>query len=260
MPGPAAPFVRFSRDKRGYEHVYLVHAGGGRGAPRARVLYWYRTPPDVKVGRQPFDDQVQKALEAQYPELRFEWKRIVEAQAPPPPEVEQWRERRRAERSAKQERTALSREVAVSAEPAPEESEISSTALVLAEPLPAVTVASILEPVVESESALADGPAESGERHELADDQGARGKEPAAADVPTTHVVVRGRRRRGGRRRRRGTRGGAMQPSVIAGPVDWPAAEPPAPAGPQAEGEVAEAAETLPQGENDETRDSDSTS
>ncbi len=48
--------VRFSRDKRGYEYVYLVHTPTRRGKPgRARVLYWYRTPPGVRIGRKPFD-------------------------------------------------------------------------------------------------------------------------------------------------------------------------------------------------------------
>ena len=72
------PFVRFSRDKRGYEHVYLVHANNNRGASSApRILYWYRTPPGVKVGREPFDETVRRALEAEYPNLVFDWKRIV---------------------------------------------------------------------------------------------------------------------------------------------------------------------------------------
>ena len=109
---PAAsdvPFVRFSRDNRGYEYVYLVHVPSGRPG-RSRVLYWYRSPPGVKVGRPPFQLEVQRALEAANPDLRFDWKSITEAQPPPAPEVEHWRERRRAERSAKQARQATARE------------------------------------------------------------------------------------------------------------------------------------------------------
>ena len=65
------PFVRFSRDRRGYEHVYLVHTPVKRGkSGRARVLYWYRSPPAAKVGREAFDEGVRRALEQQYPDLR----------------------------------------------------------------------------------------------------------------------------------------------------------------------------------------------
>jgi len=89
------PFVRFSRDKRGYEHVYLVHTPNKRGRTgKPRVLYWYRSPPGVKVGREAFDTATRRALEAQYPDLTFDWDALA---APPPPAapVEPWRERRR---------------------------------------------------------------------------------------------------------------------------------------------------------------------
>jgi hypothetical protein len=92
-------FFRFSRDKRGYEHFYLVEPVTNRkGKSRPRVLYWYRTPPNVKVGRPPFDDEVRRALEAQYPDVEFDWAKIVEAPIPSA-EAEQWRERRRTERA-----------------------------------------------------------------------------------------------------------------------------------------------------------------
>lgn len=102
------PFLRFSRDKRGYEHTYLLHAGSKKGAP-ARLLYWYRTPPGVKVGRIAFDDDVRKALEAQYPSVQFDWARLMETPAPAP-DVEHWRERRRLEKAARQARQAAERE------------------------------------------------------------------------------------------------------------------------------------------------------
>jgi hypothetical protein len=101
------PFLRFSRDKRGYEHIYLVHDKTRRGKPsRPRVLYWYRTPPGVRVGRAPFDDDVRKRLETQNPDIQFDWPAIVSARMPPPAENEQWRERRRAERAARQAQRA----------------------------------------------------------------------------------------------------------------------------------------------------------
>jgi hypothetical protein len=100
------PFVRVVRDKRGYEHVYLVHTSARRGKPaRARTLYWYRTPPGVRVGREPFDEQVRQALESQYPDIRFEWDKL-RVLPPAPQDVEIWRERRRAVRAAKLARAA----------------------------------------------------------------------------------------------------------------------------------------------------------
>jgi hypothetical protein len=111
------PFVRVSRDKRGYEHIYLVHAATRRGKPaRPRILYWYRTPPGVIVGREPFDPAVRRALEAQNPDVTFDWDKLVQMTAAPP-DVEPWRERRRVEREAKQARMAEERGVDEAAPP-----------------------------------------------------------------------------------------------------------------------------------------------
>lgn len=97
------PFVRFSRDKRGYEHLYLVEPIARRGKSRNWILYWYRTPPGVKIGRPPFDDLVRRTLEARHPDVSFDWQKLVDTPIPPPtPDVERWRERRRAEKAAKQ--------------------------------------------------------------------------------------------------------------------------------------------------------------
>jgi hypothetical protein len=94
-------FLRFTRDKRGYEHFSLVEATTTRrGKSRTRVLYWYRTPPNVRVGREPFDESVRRALEAQNPNVQFDWRKIVETPIPSP-ETERWRERRRAEKAEK---------------------------------------------------------------------------------------------------------------------------------------------------------------
>jgi hypothetical protein len=70
----------------------------------------------VKVGRDPFDDDVRRALEARYPDVSFDWTRLSNIPAPPP-DVEHWRERRRAERAAKQARRAEERESAASEPP-----------------------------------------------------------------------------------------------------------------------------------------------
>jgi len=94
-------FFRFSRDKRGYEHFYLVEpVTNRRGKTRPRVLYWYRTQPNIKVGRPPFDEDVRRALEAQNPSVSFDWPKIVSAPIPSA-DVDKWRERRRVERAEK---------------------------------------------------------------------------------------------------------------------------------------------------------------
>ncbi len=103
------PFVRFARDRRGYEHVYLVDVSKDRG--RSRVLYWFRTPPGVKVGRNPFDPDTQRSLERQNPGVAFDWPQIVAARMPPPAPVENWREKRRVERAIKRARAADAVEV-----------------------------------------------------------------------------------------------------------------------------------------------------
>src|SRR5438128_2911696 len=125
MTGAAAAFLRFSRDKRGYEHFYLVQpTTNRRGKTRARILYWFRTPPGVRVGRLPFDADVQRTIEAQNPDVTFDWKRLLATPIPPPSqEVERWRERRRVERAEKAARRALrtaDAEIAPEGEPEPD--------------------------------------------------------------------------------------------------------------------------------------------
>jgi hypothetical protein len=94
-------FLRFTRDKRGYEHFYLVEATPNRkGKLRSRLLYWFRTPPNVKVGREPFDEHVRRLLEASHPGVVFDWRAILETPIPSA-EAERWRERRRAEKAAR---------------------------------------------------------------------------------------------------------------------------------------------------------------
>jgi hypothetical protein len=98
--GPAN--LRFARDKRGYENFYLVRSFRRRGRSRTRILYWFRTPPNVKVGRKPFDEEVRRAIERQNPGVIFDWKKVIETPIPPPQaDVERWRERRRLERTAR---------------------------------------------------------------------------------------------------------------------------------------------------------------
>jgi hypothetical protein len=106
-------FLRFNRDTRGYEHFSLVQqTTNRRGKVRPRLLYWFRTPPNVKVGRQPFDDAVRRALEAQNPDIYFDWQAILDTPIPPPAEAERWRERRRFERAAREAAAEETQDVA----------------------------------------------------------------------------------------------------------------------------------------------------
>ena len=76
------PFLRFSRDRRGYENTFLLHAARPRGErDRPRLLYWFRTPPHLKVGRTPFDEEAIRLLEDAHPEVEFDWSRLLETSA-----------------------------------------------------------------------------------------------------------------------------------------------------------------------------------
>jgi hypothetical protein len=96
-----------SRDRRGYERITLVHSSSTKRGRQTRpgVLYWYRTPPGIRVGREAFDESTRRALEAQYPDLSFNWSQLT-ARAAEPPDVEPWRERKRAQRAGKRAHTA----------------------------------------------------------------------------------------------------------------------------------------------------------
>lgn len=69
------PYLRFSRDKRGYENTYVLHTDKPDGT-KPRLLYWFRSPPNVKVGRQPLDEEAIGAIEARNPGVSFDWSRM----------------------------------------------------------------------------------------------------------------------------------------------------------------------------------------
>lgn len=75
------PYLRFSRDGRGYENTYILHTVHEGGKARPRMLYWSRTPPNVGVGRPPLDEDAIRALEENNPDLVFEWDKILAARA-----------------------------------------------------------------------------------------------------------------------------------------------------------------------------------
>ena len=76
------PYLRYSRDKRGYEHTYVLH--GSRAGGRPRILYWFRTPPHVVVGRDALDEEATKAIEASHPGLDFDWLKMHRERPKPP--------------------------------------------------------------------------------------------------------------------------------------------------------------------------------
>lgn len=69
------PFLRQSRDKRGYETTYVMHAyrGASGATGRPRLLYLFRSPAGRKVGRALLDPEVMEALEHTHPDLTFDW-------------------------------------------------------------------------------------------------------------------------------------------------------------------------------------------
>ena len=73
------PFLRFSRDKRGYENTYLCHTFREDGASKLRLLYWFRSPPNVGIGRPALDPDSIRSIEKSNPELAFDWNEILKA-------------------------------------------------------------------------------------------------------------------------------------------------------------------------------------
>ena len=80
------PFLRFTRDRHGYENTFLLHTAQPGESPR--VLYWYRSAPGVRVGRPALDEDAIRTIEEQHPEVEFDWPQILEVGAATQPEVE----------------------------------------------------------------------------------------------------------------------------------------------------------------------------
>src|SRR5262245_50886444 len=203
-------FLRFTRDKRGYEQFSLVEAiTNRRGKSRSRLLYWYRTPPNVRVGREPFDEAVRRALEAQNPGVQFDWRKIIETPVPSA-ETEHWRERRRAEKA---EKAARRTEVAAGAASQSEDAEEE-----LEEEL-------IAAPDVEAEAEREAAPSlDAVDDSDIDASVEATGdSDRAAQTVPqnTTQAPGPGRRRR-----RRGRRGRSAPPSSTSPTTTSPATSP----------------------------------
>jgi hypothetical protein len=191
-------FLRFTRDKRGYEHFSLVEATTNRrGKSRSRLLYWYRTPPNVRVGREPFDEAVRRALEAQNPNVQFDWRKIVETPIPSA-ETERWRERRRAEKAEKAARR---------------------TGTAVTDQSEDVDETSMAAPDVEAEE-QADVETETAARPDAIEDDGAEPIAEASGETDrAAHAVAGNAAPAGRRRRRRRGRRGRPAPSSSAAPA-----------------------------------------
>ena len=74
------PFLRVIRDKRGYETTYLMHLYREGHRQRSRILYVFRSPGGVRVGRGALDPEVLREIEAQYPDIAFDWKDVRDHQ------------------------------------------------------------------------------------------------------------------------------------------------------------------------------------
>ena len=71
------PFLRVIRDKRGYETTYLMHWYREGSKQRSRILYVFRTPGGVRVGRDALEPDVLRTLEARHPDISFDWKSVI---------------------------------------------------------------------------------------------------------------------------------------------------------------------------------------
>jgi hypothetical protein len=69
------PFLRLTRDRRGFENTFLMHAD--RPGDRPRLLYWYRTAPGILLGRPALDEDAIRAIEEQHPDIDFDWPAIL---------------------------------------------------------------------------------------------------------------------------------------------------------------------------------------
>ena len=80
-----------------------MQAGARRRGRGQRLLYFFRTPPGVRVGRAPIDEDAIRLLEEHNPDIQFDWSRILKAPGvdQSPPDVHRERRDRREQRPAR---------------------------------------------------------------------------------------------------------------------------------------------------------------
>ena len=110
------PFLRVIRDKRGYETTYLMHWLRDGSRQRSRILYVFRTPGGVRVGRESLEPDVLREIESRHPEMNFDWKTLFANQQL----VESSPEQRRPRKRKREEEPAATSAAAPAAVPAGE--------------------------------------------------------------------------------------------------------------------------------------------
>jgi hypothetical protein len=93
------PFLRVIRDKRGYETTYLMHWYREGNRQHSRILYVFRSPGGVRVGRDALEPEILRQIEAHHPGIAFDWKVVRENQQVVETAPELKRRRPRAEAS-----------------------------------------------------------------------------------------------------------------------------------------------------------------
>jgi hypothetical protein len=116
------PFLRLTRDRRGYENTFLLHAAHPGEPPR--VLYWYRSAPGVRVGRPALDEDAIRTIEEQHPDVDFDWPHILEVGAVMEPEIER-RPVRQTRRTGREQPSGVKEEERAPSGPAQEEEELA---------------------------------------------------------------------------------------------------------------------------------------
>ncbi|MGE0444805.1 MAG: hypothetical protein AB7P99_06210 [Vicinamibacterales bacterium] len=115
------PFLRVIRDKRGYETTYLMHWFREGSRQQSRIIYAFRTPGGVRVGRAPLEPDVIQQIEARHPEIDFDWPVVLENRQviESSPEQRRPRKRREARRDDEAARPAPAAPAAAAAAQAP---------------------------------------------------------------------------------------------------------------------------------------------
>lgn len=114
------PFLRLTRDRRGFENTFLMHAD--RPGDRARLLYWYRTAPGIALGRSPLDEDAIRTIEEQHPDIDFDWPAILALAEVMTPEDEAPARAAQQERQGRRQRGRDQKPPRSSSESAPEQS------------------------------------------------------------------------------------------------------------------------------------------
>jgi hypothetical protein len=91
------PFLRVIRDKRGYETTYLLHWYREGNRQHSRILYVFRTPHGVRVGRTALEPEILRQIEERYPDISFDWSVVRENQQVVEPPVDLRRRRPKRE-------------------------------------------------------------------------------------------------------------------------------------------------------------------